>query len=293
MTNDIPHMFDEQLVRRRRTRASRLVQDHGFLAERVADDICDRLAFVQRRFERCVEIEASHGLVGGQLIDLARVEALVSVEPVACLLARSRGCRVQGSISSLPIANSTVDLIVSVLTLQQVNDLPGALIQLRRILKPDGLFIGALFGGSTLSELRQCFLQAETECEGGASPRVAPFADVKDFGGLLQRAGFALPVADTDVVTVTYPSALHLMHDLRGMGLTNALVQRRRTFLRRQTLQRVCEIYQQRYANADGRIRATFEIITLTGWCPHPDQQKPLKPGSAKVSLAKVLGGES
>jgi NADH dehydrogenase [ubiquinone] 1 alpha subcomplex assembly factor 5 len=286
----MPLAFDEQLVRRRRARAAKTIDQHSFLLARVVDDFVDRISFIPRRFDLAVDVEASQGEVQKRFRDLPSVGAVASIEPVGSLLARSTGLQVCGSLAALPIRDASVDLVTSVLSLQQVNDLPGALVQIRRALKPDGLFLGAMFGGATLTELRQAFLAAETECEGGASPRVAPFADVKDLGGLLQRAGFALPVTDIDTVDVAYASALHLMRDLRGMGLTNALVQRRRTFLRRRTLARVCEIYQERFARPDGRVRATFEIITLTGWAPHPDQQKPLKPGSAKTSLAKALG---
>jgi SAM-dependent methyltransferase len=174
--------------------------------------------------------------------------------------------------------------------LQYVNDLPGALLQIRRALKPDGLFLAALLGGETLTELRQSFAAAESEIEGGASPRVAPFADLRDLGGLLQRAGFALPVTDVDRLTVRYDSVFALLRDLRRMGAANSLVARRRKPLRRATLRRMAEIYAQQFAHHDGRIRATFDIVWLSGWAPHPDQQQPLKPGSAKARLADALG---
>src|ERR1700691_3245789 len=191
---------------------------------------------------------------------------------------------------ALPFGDATFDLVVSALTLQFVNDLPGVLVQIRRALKPDGLFLAALLGGDTLAELRHSFAAAESEVEGGASPRVAPFADLRELGALLQRAGFALPVTDVDRVTVRYDTVFGLMHDLRRMGATNALLARRRTPLRRATLVRMAEIYAERFADNDGRVRATFEIVWLSGWAPHPDQQKPLKPGSAKTRLADVLG---
>jgi SAM-dependent methyltransferase len=191
---------------------------------------------------------------------------------------------------ALPFADGTLDLVVSALALQLVNDLPGALVQIRRVLKPDGLFLAALLGGETLNELRQSFAAAESEIEGGVSPRVAPFADLRDLGALLQRAGLALPVADADRLVVRYDSAFALMHDLRRMGATNALIDRRRTPLRRATVMRMAEIYAQRFADADGRLRATFEIVWLSGWAPHPGQQQPLKPGTAKARLADALG---
>jgi SAM-dependent methyltransferase len=191
---------------------------------------------------------------------------------------------------ALPFADASLDLVVSALALQFINDLPGVLIQIRRALKADGLFLAALIGGDSLTELREAFAQAESEIEGGASPRVAPFADVREMGGLLQRAGFALPVVDSDRLTVRYATPLALMRDLRRMGATNVLSERRRMPLRRATLQRMTEIYTQRFADADGRLRASFEIVWLSGWAPHESQQKPLKPGSATHRLADALG---
>ena len=190
----------------------------------------------------------------------------------------------------MPFADGSLDLVVSALALQFVNDLPGTLIQIRRALKPDGLLLAALIGGDSLAELREAFAQAESEVEGGASPRVAPFADLRELGALLQRAGLALPVVDSDRLTVRYRSVFDLMRDLRRMGATNVLHERRRTPLRRATLQRLAEIYAQRFADADGRLRATFEIAWLSGWAPHESQQKPLKPGSAVQRLADALG---
>ena len=203
---------------------------------------------------------------------------------------RRAGPLIVADEEALPFGDGTLDLVVSALALQLVNDLPGTLVQICRALKPDGLFLAALLGGETLNELRQSFAAAESEVEGGVSPRVAPFADLRDLGALLQRAGFALPVADADRLAVRYDSAFALMHDLRRMGATNALIDRRRTPLRRATLMRMAEIYAQRFADADGRVRATFEIVWLSGWAPHPGQQQPLKPGTAKARLADALG---
>ena len=198
--------------------------------------------------------------------------------------------RVAADEEALPFADGSLDLVVSALALQFVNDLPGTLIQIRRALKPDGLLLAALIGGDSLAELREAFAQAESEIEGGVSPRVAPFADLRELGALLQRAGFALPVVDSDRLTVRYQSVLDLMRDLRRMGATNVLNERRRTPLKRATLQRMAEIYARRFADADGRLRATFEIAWLSGWAPHESQQKPLKPGSAAQRLADALG---
>jgi SAM-dependent methyltransferase len=191
---------------------------------------------------------------------------------------------------ALPFRDASLDLVVSALVLQFVNDLPGTLIQIRRALKPDGLLLAALAGGDTLTELRQAFAAAEAEIEDGISPRVVPFSDVRDMGALLQRAGFALPVTDIDRVTARYASPISLMHDLRRMGATNPLLERSRRPLKRATLRRMTEIYAERFADRDGRIRATFEIVWLSGWAPHESQQKPLAPGSARQRLADVLG---
>ena len=191
---------------------------------------------------------------------------------------------------ALPFRDASLDLVVSALALHFVNDLPGALIQIRRALKPDGLFLAAMLGGDTLTELRQSFAEAEAEIEGGISPRVAPFADVREMGALLQRAGFALPVTDVERITVRYSSPFILMSELRRMGASNALAERRRTPLRRATLDRMAEIYAQRFSDRDGKIRATFEVIWLSGWAPHESQQKPLRPGSARTRLADALG---
>jgi SAM-dependent methyltransferase len=193
----------------------------------------------------------------------------------------------------LSLAPQSLDLVVSALALQFVNDLPGALAQIRRALKPDGLLLAAMTGGETLTELRQAFAAAEAELDGGVSPRVAPFADLRDIGALLQRTGFALPVTDIDRIVVRYDSAFALMQDLRRLGATNVLVERRRTPTRRATLLRMAQIYGERFADPDGRIRATFEVIWLSGWAPHESQQQPLKPGSAKASLAEAVKGRT
>jgi SAM-dependent methyltransferase len=198
--------------------------------------------------------------------------------------------RLVGDEENLPFAPESFDLAVSALSLQSLNDLPGALLQIRRALKPDGLFLGCLLGGRTLQELRTALAVAETEMSGGISPRIAPFADVRDMGGLLQRAGFALPVADSEPLTVRYASMFALMADLRAMGATNALEMRLRKPPRRELFLRAASVYAERFADPDGRLRATFEMIFVSGWAPHESQQKPLQPGSAKMRLADALG---
>jgi SAM-dependent methyltransferase len=285
-------IFDRPLIRRRQQRAAAL-GPATFLLDRVAEDLADRLAAVLRRFDLAVDLGTPANAVQGALARLGSVGTIVGARapPEANERpAKSATARIIADEETLPFGDASLDLVVSALALQFVNDLPGALVQIRRALKPDGLFLAALCGGDTLTELRQSFAAAESDIEGGVSPRVAPFADLRDLGALLQRAGFALPVTDTDRLIVRYDSAFALMHDLRRMGATNALIARRRTPLRRATLLRMAEIYGDRFADADRRIRATFEIVWLSGWAPHPSQQQPLRPGSARSRLAEALG---
>jgi SAM-dependent methyltransferase len=281
-----PLVFDRALVRRRLARAvAGCYAD--FLLRRVIDDLDERLGTVLRHFPLALDVSTPTPALAERLAGSGRVDRVVRL---AALPGEAGSGAVVGDAETLPFANERFDLAVSLLALHSVNDLPGALVQIRRALKPDGLFLGCLLGGATLHELRQAFTQAEAELEGGVSPRVAPFADVSDLGGLLQRAGFALPVTDIEPVIVRYADPFGLFRDLRAMGLTNALVARRRTPLRRGTLLRAAQIYAERFADADGRVRATFEIAWLSGWAPHESQQKPLRPGSAQVRLADALG---
>jgi len=283
-------IFDRALLVRRRDRVAAGAGRHEFLLVRVADDLIERLGAVQRRFPVAVDLGAYHGLLGRRLRQVPGIGMVVHMEAAWRLLAQCEGARVQASEEALPFRDQSLDLVTSGLALHLVNDLPGAFVQIRRALKPDGLFLAALLGGRTLSELRNALLAAEEEVEGGASPRVAPFAELQDFGALLQRAGFALPVVDADTVTVTYPDPLALLRELRAMGATNALKARRKGPLRRATLLRACTLYQERFGLSNGRVPATFEIITLTAWAPHESQQRPLAPGTAKVRLAEALG---
>jgi SAM-dependent methyltransferase len=283
-----PVIFDRALIRRRRGRAAAL-GPVTFLLDRVAADLAERLVAVLRRFDLAVDLGTPGEAVRAALAGVGSVATIVRAGAVAGLVKRPDKF-VAADEEALPFRDGALDLVVSALALQFVNDLPGALVQIRRALKPDGLFLAALLGGETLTELRQSFAEAESEVEGGVSPRVAPFADLRELGALLQRAGFALPVTDVDRVCVRYDSVFNLMQDLRRMGAANALVARRRAPLRRATLQRMAEIYAQRFSDADGRVRATFEIVWLSGWAPHPDQRQPLKPGSARTRLADALG---
>src|SRR3954462_4608165 len=281
-----PLIFDRRLLRARRARAA-LRDPATFLVERAADDLAGRLSAILRKFDLAVDLGTPTNAVRRALAD--RVGAIVAVDPVVSQLAGKR-LAVAADEEALPFRDASLDLVVSACALQFVNDLPGTLIQVRRALKPDGLFLAAMIGGESLAELRAAFAEAEAEIEGGVSPRVAPFADLRDLGGLLQRAGFALPVTDVDRLTVRYDSPMALMHDLRRMGATNLLLERSRRPLKRATLRRMTEIYAERFADRDGRIRATFEIVWLSAGAPHESQQKPLAPGSARQRLADALG---
>jgi len=268
-----PLLFDRPLLLARQARAQRQ-GPAAFLLDRVAEDMAERLGAVMRDFADAADLWTPGG---GLRLPEARIKSLIRIAP-----AESREDHV-------PVAPQSLDLVLSALALHFVNDLPGVLAQIRRSLRPDGLLLAAMIGGDTLTELRQSFASAEAECEGGVSPRVAPFADLRDIGGLLQRVGLALPVADVDRVVVRYANAFALMQDLRRMGAGNVLIERRRTPTRRTTLLRMAEIYSERFADPDGRIRATFDVIWLSGWAPHDSQQKPLKPGSATASLEAAV----
>ena len=269
-----PVLFDRYLLGSRLGRAQRL-GPATFLLDHVAEDMAERLNAVLRDFTSAADV----GTPGDQVRDAlaARLHRI------------ARADLPDRESEPLSLQTESLDLVVSALAFQFVNDLPGVLAQIRRALRPDGLLLAAMLGGDTLSELRKCFAAAEAELEGGVSPRVAPFADLRDVGALLQRAGLALPVTDVDRIVVRYDSPFNLMHDLRRMGATNILVERRRTPTRRATMLRMAEIYDERFADSDGRIRATFDVIWLSGWAPHESQQKPLKPGSAKASLAEAV----
>ena len=273
-SDSAPALFDRALLSKRQGRAARL-GPATFLLDRVAEDLGERLHAVTRDFSDVADVWTPGDLLPG-LGD-------VGLKSIIRIKLDDTGQE------TLPLEPASLDLAISALALQFVNDLPGVLAQIRRALRPDGLLLAAMIGGDTLIELRQSFAAAEAECEGGVSPRVAPFADLRDVGSLLQRAGFALPVTDVDRVVVRYDNAFALMADLRRMGATNILVERRRTPTRRATLLRMAQIYGERFADSDGRIRATFDLIWLSGWAPHESQPKPLKPGSATASLEAAV----
>lgn len=270
MENAPPILFDAQSLARNRARAATMDSKHTFLRAEIADRVQERLLEVNRNFESRVD------LGGGFTPFIPQPEQKAYTSH-------------QFDDSSLNLPAQSADLIVSNLDMHWVNDLPGLLMQINKTLTPDGLFCASMFGGETLHELRQAFLMAESELTSGASQRVIPFADVKDLGSLLQRAGFALPVTDVDTLTLTYDHPINLMRELRGMGEVNAMKARSKNFLRRDVLMRTCEIYQQEFSREDGRIIATFEVMYLTGWHPHSSQQKPLKPGSGDINLADAL----
>lgn len=281
-------VFDRRAVRRHRERAAGTFADHAFLFDEIAARLADRLDDVRRPFATILDLGARGGVMARALAGRAGDPLVVHADLAPCLVAGLPRA-VVADPEALPFAGG-FDLVLSCLDLHWANDLPGTLLQVRQALRPDGLFLAAMLGGDTLVELREAWLAAEIETEGGASPRVSPFADGRDAGSLLQRAGFALPLVDSDRITVTYGDAIQLMRDLRGMGETNAVALRHRGATRRATLFRAAEIYAERFAGPDGRIAATFEVVTLAGWAPHADQPKPLKPGSAAFKLAEALG---
>jgi SAM-dependent methyltransferase len=275
-----PRLFDRDL--RLRRQASSGVDD--VLLPRIAEEMEVRLGTVLRQFPLAVDLDTPGP-------DIAEAVARVpSVTRVVRAGSPGAGADIVLDEGALPFAEASLDLVVSALALHWAEDLPGTLLQIRRALKPDGLFQAAVAGGDTLTELRQAFAEAEAETAGGMSPRVIPFANVRDLGALLQRAGFALPVVDAEKVTIRYGDIFGLFRDLRALGVTNPMLDRSRRPLRRATLQRLAEIYQERFADPDGRLRVTVEIVWLSGWAPHESQQKPLRPGSARHRLADALG---
>ncbi len=285
-------LFDPRLVRAHRERAAVTLPRHDFLFREVAERLADRLLDVTRRFPVALDLGCHTGLLAATVGARGGVETWLQCDPSPAMAARAGGLSVAAEPDALPFAEGRLDLVASCLSLHWVNDLPGALLQARRALKPDGLFLAALPGGGTLGELRAALTEAELEVSGGASPRISPFVDLRDAGALLQRAGFALPVVDGDAITVRYENAFRLMQDLRGMGESNALAAMARGGTRRSVLTLAAEIYQARHGGPDGRIPASFRIVYLTGWAPDPSQQQPVRRGSATARLADALDSE-
>jgi len=283
-------LFDRDLLKQRRKRALHSpVPGADFLVKAISQDLADRLSAIQRHFAVGLDLGGHTGHVAMMLEDSDKVGTIIRgdlfqtdphLPPPDLVL----------DDAVLPFAPATLDLVVAAPSLCFVNDLPGALVQIRTALRPDGLFLAAIPGAGTLKELRDVLTRAELEITGGASPRVSPFADTRDLGALLQRAGFALPVADVDEFTVRYDTMFGLMRDLKAMGMTSSLLDRSQRPATRSLFLKAAELYAADHADPDGRIRATFSVVSLSGWAPHESQQKPLKPGSAKSRLADALG---
>jgi SAM-dependent methyltransferase len=292
--NDPIRVFDRRRVARHRDRAAAGLDAHGFLFETIGERLADRLDDVRRRFPLALDLGCHDGTLGRLIGRRGGIETLIQCDlsPAMARRAAATGWpTIAADEEALPFAEPSFDLVFSNLSLHWVNDLPGALLQIRRTLRPDGLFLAALLGGGTLHQLRAVLLEAELAEEAGVSPRLSPFVDVRDAGNLLVRAGFALPVADTDSITLTYPDVLALMRALHDAGESNAVLARRRMPTRRATLLRAAALYGERFGGPDGTVPATFEVVYLTAWAPHPDQQRPLAPGSAATRLARALGG--
>ena len=282
-------LFNRQVVRRNRDRASTDFSDFDFLFREAAAMLADRLEDIKREFPVALDLGCHTGQVAAVTPYPSGIGTLIQCDLSPAMVSSAYGPRFAADEEFLPVGEKCLDLIISCLSLHWVNDLPGALIQIKRALKPDGLFLGSYLGGETLKELRQALVAAEMEISGGAHPRVSPMADIRDGGALLQRAGFALPVADTDTVEVSYENPMKLMRDLRGMGEQMATSGRLKSFSRRDVMIRAADIYREMFGDENGRVPATFEIITLTGWAPSPDQQQPLAPGSGQANLGDVL----
>jgi NADH dehydrogenase [ubiquinone] 1 alpha subcomplex assembly factor 5 len=285
-------LFDRSLLRKRRARFAHEIGEREFLIAYVAREIKERVEIMLRQFPRALDLGAYHGLLGRTLATLPSVGEMVYAESAFEYATLCPRPAIVCDEDLLPFKDASFNLIVSGLALHRVNDLPGALVQIRRALAPDGLFMAAALGARALIELRQALLEAEGELEGGASPRISPFGDVREYGALLQRTGFALPVADADVVKVVYSSPRELMREVRALGGGNVLTARSKAPLSRRTLERAEEIYRAQHGTKDGKVTATFEFVFMSGWAPDPSQQTPLTPGSAAQRLADALHTE-
>ncbi|WP_430469591.1 methyltransferase domain-containing protein [Thalassospira lucentensis] len=287
-------VFDRHILKLRRDRAASRASEFNFLFAETADRLADRLEDTTRNFPHAVDLGCHSGELAQILAASSRVETLHQADISYRYAKAARDLNGRSSMVAdeefLPFAEGSLDLILSNLSLHWVNDLPGMLLQARRALKSDGLFLASMLGGETLKDLREALMTAEAEEEGGVSPRVSPFVDVKDAGALLQRSGFALPVVDADDITIDYPDALKLMRDLSGMGESNIVAKRSKKFTKRSTLARAAAIYHERHGRDDGRVHAKFQVIYLTGWAPDESQPKPLRRGSGQVSLVDFLG---
>jgi NADH dehydrogenase [ubiquinone] 1 alpha subcomplex assembly factor 5 len=287
----MPQMvFDRATLRARRARAAWRLGEVDFLIRAAAARLLERLRDVRRDFPLALELGCHTGQMARVLRECPQIDRLIQADLAHEMVQGAAGLRLVADEEALPFGPGALDLVLSCFSLHWVNDLPGTLAQIRYALKPDGLFLAAMPGGTTLGELRESLMRAELDVDGGAAPRVSPFVDVRDAGMLLQRAGFALPVVDVDIVTVTYSHPLKLMAELRAMGEANALAERGRAPLKRATLVRTCEIYQELFGDREGRVPATFQILMLSGWSPGPGQPQPIRRGSGQINLAEALG---
>lgn len=284
-------VFDRRLLRQRRDHAAKNIRQFDFLLAEVAERLMERLAVIKKSFPLIADTGSAHGVLAKHLAERKGTEQVICMDTSFEMARQCGELSVVADEELLPFRAASLDAVVSSMALHWVNDLPGALLQIRQALKPDGLFLAALPGGESLKELRQCLMEAELSVSGGASPRVSPFIDPQDMGALLQRAGFALPMVDSDIITVQYPDVFKLMHDLRGMGAANATWNRPMKPTRRSVLLEAARLYQEKFSGRERRIPATFQIIYAIGWSPHDSQQQALKPGSAQKRLADALGG--
>lgn len=281
-------VFNRALLKLRREKCAKNFESHAFLNQEISQRLIDNLQDIKREFKCVLNMNTCEETVRAHLQDSFIINQDVSFN----MARRGISASIQADEEFLPAKNQSLDLVLSCLNLHWVNDLPGALVQINQSLKPDGLFLGAMIGGESLRELRASMLKADIDLKGGSSPHISPFLDIRDGGALLQRAGFSLPVASTERITVKYSDAFALMKDLKGMAENNALIKSFKGLSSRALMMKVAEYYQDAFADDDGRIAATFDIIYLQGWAPHESQQQPLKPGSAKMALKDALGTE-
>ncbi|MEM0986202.1 MAG: methyltransferase domain-containing protein [Pseudomonadota bacterium] len=290
-----PTLFDPERIKAHRTRAAKRYGDYDFLKARVSRELIERLEDTPRHFPAVLEIGCHDGTLTRHLAAHSKIDHVIATDPSPAMAHLAHAppaiSALPCSLENVPFAPARFDLATSALSLHWANDLPGTLVQVRQALKPDGLWLAAMFGAGTLTELRSVLSDAETELRGGVSPRLSPLPGLQDVAGLMQRTGFALPVVDTEPVTVRYDTMFKLLDDLRGMAEQAAFPAHLTSPLRRDVLMAAAQAYHERFSDPDGRIRATFEIIWLSGWAPSESQPKPLRPGSAKASLAAAVGG--
>ena len=289
-------VFNRRTVRQHRARAAANLKDHDFFFKESAERLCDRLEDITRSFPLALDLGCRTGQIAQTLSSRGGIKTLVQCDLASEMVIQAMTVGrpvLTADEEALPFAIGAFDLIISNLNLHWVNDLPGTLVQARRALKSDGLFLASMLGGETLKELRTALAEAEIAEENGLSPRVSPMADIQDLAQLMQRAGFALPVVDTETITVMYTDIIALMTDLRGMGETNAIIENRKGFMRKKTLAAAAKRYTDSLKGRDKKIPATFQILTMTGWAPDASQQKPLKPGSAAYSLVDALASKA